>query len=108
MRYDFVTLARIRRWTWPRMRNPDLLTLSHHDAAAYVAIGINILLYSVNIHVWSQSLFAIAARANFSVLLALIFRTCVSLFAGSYLDVRAQVSDARLHSYLATLESVVF
>ena len=90
MRYDFVTLARTRRWAWPRMRNPDLLSLSHYDAAAYVAIGINISLYSVDIHAWSkpQSLFAsLSARTlNFSVLLALILR--VSLFAALYPDVR--------------------
>lgn len=42
VRYDFVILARTRHWAWPRMRNPDLLSLSHHVAAAYVAIGINI------------------------------------------------------------------
>ena len=48
------------------IRNPDVLSLSYHDA------GINIPLYKINRHSWSrlQSLFAITARAlNFSVLL---------------------------------------
>lgn len=105
VRYDFVILARTRHWAWPRMRNPDLLSLSHHDAAAYVAIGVNISLYSVDIHAWSklQFLFAIVARAlNFSAFLGLILRM--------YVIIPRPVSRCmpryltRPHSNLATLQ----
>ena len=105
MRYDFVTLARTRRWAWPKMRNPDLLSLSHYDAAAYV--GINIPLYSIDIHAWSkpQSLFAIVkltARAlNFS---SCFDSSHVCHYSQARIQIYAQVSDARLHSHLATLQ----